>query len=837
MNLDTPITQLTRIGPSTAKKLHRMGIKQVKDLLFHFPARYEDFSNIISISQVTPNAELTVVGAVAKITVMRTPRRRMFIVEALVKDETGSIRAVWFNQPYLAKVMKEGDTIVLSGKTAIEKNSIIFQHPSYQVLKTFDKEQFLHAGRLIPIYPETEGISSRWFRFFIKTLSPLFDKIPDPIPHEILTRQQLPPLAKALRQIHFPDSLELARQAKRRFAFEDLFTLTLAAQRMRRSLQEKKAPAIPFQEETIKKFVASLPFKLTDGQRKAAWEILLDIAKPSPMNRLLEGDVGSGKTVVAAIAALNCMAQRYQVVLMAPTEILAHQHFKTISKILPQKYTLAMVTGSTSQIYSKKLHDFIPISRQKLQKRLLEGTVDIVIGTHALISKKAQKSLVFKNLALAIVDEQHRFGVEQRATLTRNPNNTKTPELPERNEKIIEKELSYQLNGIFFEIQRELGRYGRERQYSDAFEKKLAERGMPFRREQPIDVAGRKSNFADFIVANKILIEVKAKSYIKKEDYYQTLRYLQTSKLELGLIVNFRQDYLKPKRILNPDFSGHSDAFGTSGRVIPHFLSMTATPIPRTLALTVFGDLDISILNELPTGRKKIETKIVMPGERRNVYQFIEEEIKNGRQAFVVCPLIEESEKLQVAAATKEFEKLKTTVFPRLSIGLLHGRMKPKEKQKALEDFKEAKAHILVTTPVVEVGIDVPNASIMMIEGTERFGLAQLHQLRGRVGRAEHQSYCFLLADAPTSRLRAMVNSASGFELAQKDLELRGPGDFYGTRQWGVPDLVMANLSDVTLVQNVRNEALALLKQNRTLAPFPLLRKEVEDIEKNLHLE
>lgn len=709
MNLDTPITQLARIGPSTAKKLHRIGIKQVKDLLFHFPARYEDFSRIIPISAVAPNAEVTVVGTVAKVHIMRTPRRRMFIVEALIKDESGTIKAIWFNQPYLAKIIKENDTIVLSGKTVLEKNSVVFQHPGYQIIKTFDKEQFLHAGRLIPIYPETEGISSRWFRFFIKTLSPLFDKIPDPIPDEILVRQKLPSLHKALQQIHFPDSLELARQAKQRFAFEDLFTLTLAAQRMRRSLHEKKAPAIPFQEAAIKKFVASLPFTLTDGQRKAAWEILLDIAKHSPMNRLLEGDVGSGKTVVAAIAALQCMAQRYQVILMAPTEILAQQHFKTISKILPQKYALAIVTGSTSQLYSKKLHDFMPISRQKLQKRLLEGSIDIVIGTHALISKKAEQTLVFKNLALTIVDEQHRFGVEQRAKLVKNH----------------ESRITNQENSLI-----------------------------------------------------------------------------------------------------------HNSKF-----LIPHFLSMTATPIPRTLALTVFGDLDISILNELPTGRKKIETKIVTPEDRNKVYEFIEEEIKGGRQAFVVCPLIEESEKLQVAAATKEFEKLKTRVFPHLAIGLLHGRMKPKEKEKSLQDFKEKKTYILVTTPVIEVGIDVPNATIMMIEGPERFGLAQLHQFRGRVGRAEYQSYCFLLADQATSRLRAMVGSSNGFELAQKDLELRGPGDFYGTRQWGVPDLVMANIGDMNLVQMVRTEALTLLRADHTISKYPALKTKVLEIEKNLHLE
>lgn len=697
MNLETSISQLARIGPSTVKKLHQLGIKKVEDLLFYFPTRYEDFSRIISVSQAKPNENVTIVGAIKSVKLFSTPRRKIKIVEALIEDATGSISVVWFNQPYLIKVLKRGDTIALSGKTIIEQHSVILQHPNYQILKTFDKEQFLHTGRLIPIYPETTGLSSRWFRFFIKQLSPLFEKIPETIPQWILERQGLFGIKQALQQIHFPDSLELAQRAKKRFAFEALFHLTCAAQRARLALQKERAPSIAFQQELTKKFVHSLPFKLTNCQRKAAWEILLNLSKPIPMNRLLEGDVGSGKTVVATIAALNCIAQKYQVVLMAPTEILARQHFKTISKILPQKYTLAVITGSTCQLYSKKLHDFIPLSRQKLQKRLLDGSIDIVIGTHALIAQKARETLRFKNLALVIIDEQHRFGVHQRASLLNNSS--------------------------------------------------------------------------------------------------------------------------------------------SSDHALPHFLSMTATPIPRTLALTVYGDLDISILDELPLGRKKIETKIIFQNEKISVYAFIKKEIKNGRQAFIVCPLIEESEKLQVAAATAEYERLQKAIFPTLTLGLLHGRMKSKEKEKIMKNFRENKTNVLVTTPVVEVGIDIPNATVMVIEGPERFGLAQLHQLRGRVGRSEHQSYCFLLAEEKSSRLEAFVKAENGFELAKKDLEFRGPGDLYGTRQWGVPDIAMSHIGDVKLVQTVREEALGLLKDDPSLHRYPILKKEVEDIEENLHLE
>jgi ATP-dependent DNA helicase RecG len=505
----------------------------------------------------------------------------------------------------------------------------------------------------------------------------------------------------------------------------------------------------------------------------------------------------------------------------------------------------------------------------------------VIVGTHALI----QKDIAFENLGLVIVDEQHRFGVHQRHALVRNPNVANTSELPKskNSEKLVEGELSYKLTGIFFEIQHELGRYARERQYSDAIDKKLSDLKIEFKREKPIEVSGRKSNFADFIVKNKILLEIKAKPFIKKEDYYQTMRYLQTSNLELGLIVNFRQEYLKPKRILNPDYSGHSGGDPDfSGRVsLPHLLSMSATPIPRTLMLTIFGDLDISIITELPAGRKPILTKIVAPANRSKAYQFIREQIKKGRQAFVICPRIESAERDpndtnspelpkqresnfgtsgwnsdfsgrdNVKAVKEEYEKLSKDIFPDLRVGMLHGQMKSKEKAKVMEDFsarggsamggKNNRIDILVSTSVIEVGVDIPNATIMMIEGADRFGLAQLYQFRGRVGRGEHQSFCFLFTDSASktvsARLKAIIEAKNGFELAEKDLKLRGPGEFIGQKQTGLPDTAMTALQNFELIETSREAAVEILESDKNLKNHPLLAEKLAEFEKKIHLE
>ena len=525
-------------------------------------------------------------------------------------------------------------------------------------------------------------------------------------------------IGKALWQIHFPDSKALAKKAQERFSFEDLFLIQLLVLKERQKLAKQRAVPIPINIELIKEFVESLPFKLTGAQKRCAWQILKDIQKPRPMNRLLEGDVGSGKTVVATIAALNTAKAGYQVAFMAPTEILAKQHFQEIGKLLKKfKLNIGLLTGKTDRFISKKLGEQIEISRKKLLEKTEKGEIDILIGTHALIQEKVK----FKNLALVILDEQHRFGVEQRAKL----------------------------------------------------------------------------------ISTKKQKEMKA---------------------------------------------------------IPHLLSMTATPIPRTLALSIYGDLDLSLLDEMPKGRKKIITKIVSPANRQKAYSFIRKQVKKGRQVFVICPRIEpQNQELEetssrltkkkrailswaeVKAVKEEYEKLSKEIFPDLKVGMLHGKMSSKEKEKIMNDFKNKKIDILVSTSVVEVGVDVPDATVMMIEGAERFGLAQLHQFRGRVGRSKYQSFCFLFTDSPAKkthqRLKALVESEDGFALSEKDLEIRGPGNLIGTRQWGIPDLAMSALTDIFLVEKTKKAAKEIIEQDPELKNYPLLRKKIESFRERIHLE
>ncbi len=687
MNLSTLIEEIPRIGPQYQKKLKKLGIKTVQDLLFHFPHRYEDFSNIVPISKVKNNQTCCVQGKILKLENTRTWKKRMFITQAVVGDKTGAIKVVWFNQPYLVNTLKEGDLICLAGKTTFGSDGVYLSSPAYEKIKSSD---LVHTGRLIPVYPETEGLSSRWLRFIIKPiLDKLESKLVDFLPESVKETNELLPIQQAIRQVHFPDSLKMAERAKERFSFEELFFISLLVQKEREKLSLEKAVSVPINLSLLKKFTDSLPFKLTDAQRKSAWQILKDMEKPRPMNRLLEGDVGSGKTIVAVMAALNTIKAGHQVALMAPTEILAKQHFKNINQLLKEfNLKIGLLTG----------------------KEKTKGELDLSIGTHALIQEKIK----FKNLALVILDEQHRFGVEQRAKLVKNQK-TKN---------------------------------------------------------------GKKH--------------------------------------------------------------------------IPHLLSMTATPIPRTLALTVYGDLDLSLIDELPKGRKKIITKIIPPEQRKKAYDFIRQQVKEGRQAFVVCPRIEpgnnkeENKKdvlgwAEVKAVKEEYEKLSKTIFPDLKIDMLHGKMKTEEKEKVMNNFKDKKTDILVSTSVVEVGVDIPNASLMMIEGAERFGLAQLHQFRGRVGRSEYQSFCFLFTDSPakktSQRLKALTTSENGFELAEKDLQIRGPGNFLGTRQWGIPDLAMASLKDVFLVAKTKNSAKEILEKDPQLKKHPFLKEKLEEFRKKIHLE
>jgi len=717
MNLSTLIEEIPRVGPQYQKRLKKLGIKTVRGLLFHFPHRYEDFSNLMSISQAEPGGPFCFQGEILDIKNIYIFRKRMVLTQMILGDGTGQLKAIWFNQSYLINNFKKGEYVCLAGKIAKKGSAKYLSSPAYekipppttfqenssdQIKVTKSGEGLTHTGRLIPVYPETEGLSSKWLRFIVKPLLvKLKNQIPDPLPEKIIQKFNFLPLPKAIWQIHFPDSLKLAKEARKRFAFEELFNLSLFVLRERMKLAKEKAIAIPLNLALIREFTESLPFKLTGAQKRAAWQILKDLEKPRPMNRLLEGDVGSGKTVVAAIAVLNVAKAGYQTVLMAPTEILAKQHFKTINELLNPASSrwkgikIGLLTG---------------------KKKITTEETDVLIGTHALLQEKVK----FEKLAFVIVDEQHRFGVEQRAKLCQQ-----------------------------------------------------------------------------------------------------------------------------------------------KGR-IPHLLSMTATPIPRTLSLAIFGDLDLSIIDELPEGRKKVITKIIQPKDKKGTYEFIRQQVKTGNQVFVICPRIEPaqtrplSEKagvgrqalllderalswMEVKAVKEEYEKLSKEIFPDLKIGMLHGKMKTEEKEKAMKDFKDKKIDILVSTSVVEVGVDVPNATVMMIEGSEKFGLAQLHQFRGRVGRSDYQSYCFLFTDTSrvvyNRRLRALISCQDGFELAEKDLAIRGPGDFSGIRQWGVPDLTMASLTDVFLVEKTRNEAKKILEEDPELKKYPLLKQKLEEFRQRIHLE
>ncbi|MBI4118722.1 MAG: ATP-dependent DNA helicase RecG [Parcubacteria group bacterium] len=690
-DLGSPIEALAGIGEKVLEKLRKLKIKNARDLLFYLPFRYEDFSNIKNIIDLVAGEKATVAAKILNISNKRTWKRKMIITEALLEDATTPVRAVWFHQPYLTQTLTKGVWVNISGKVSLDKMGLVFSNPAFEILGsenekglTFQEGQTLgkvglHTGGLVAIYPETQGLTSRWLRLKIKALLDNIGDIADFLPDFIAKDFELIELTRALRQIHFPKNNAESQEAKKRLAFQDIFLLQLYVQSEKQKIKSRPAAGVPIDVELIKKFTGSLPFRLTDSQKIASWQILKDMEKPSPMNRLLVGDVGSGKTVVAAIAALNAARHGHQIAFLAPTEILAFQHYKTASQLFAN-FNLKIGLLTASQKPKSNLAGF-----------------DILIGTHALI----QKSVRFSNLALVVVDEQHRFGVDQRAALLKDPK--------------------------------------------------------------------------------------------------------------------------------------HS--------AVPHLLSMSATPIPRTLALTLYGDLDLSLLKEMPRGRKKIITKVVAPTNREKAYQFIENQVRLGRQIFVICPLIEESEAAlmsEVKNATAEYEKLSKNIFPHLKIGLLHGRLKPPEKAEVMRKFKSKKTDILVSTSVVEVGIDVPNASVMMIEGADRFGLSQLHQFRGRVGRAEHQSYCFLFTESPAqataARLKILAESEDGFRLAEKDLELRGPGQFFGREQSGLPDLAMSSLKDTKLIAEVQQAVKIFLEKDK-IENHELLKDRLGEFKREIHWE
>ena len=673
--------------------MEKLGLETVRDFLYFFPVRYDDFSLAKKISDLKVNETATIEGRIISIKNIRTWKRRMTITEASVEDSSGSMRIIWFNQSFILSNLKEGGIYRFSGKLVSDAKGLHISNPAYEGAARTPT----NTGRLVPVYAETRGITSKWLRWKMSQLLKNYLKnIPETIPNAILKRQKLIGIQDAIKTLHFPEKLGSVKLAQKRIAFEEMFLIQLAAVRARKDWEESTSTQVKFDEKLVKRFVSSLPFKLTNAQRKSSFQIIQDLEKKYPMNRLLEGDVGSGKTVVAAVAALETMMAGYQTVILAPTEVLARQHFETFGKVLKDfSQKIGLLTNSESRTFWKKN------TKKNFLGKIKRGEIKILIGTHALI----QKSVEFDKLALVIIDEQHRFGVNQRA-------------------------------------------------------------------------------------------------YLQK----------QTASLKDGL-----------------------------KKSVPHLLSMTATPIPRTLALAFFGNLDISLLDEMPKGRKKIVTKIITPSKRQEIYSFIRKEIESGRQAFFIFPLIEESEKISGKAATEEHQRLSSEIFPDLKIGLLHGRMKPKEKEDVMNEFKNKKLDILVSTSVIEVGVDVPNATIMVIEGSERFGLAQLHQFRGRVGRSDHQSFCFLFTDSnsenTSQRLKALIESEDGFKLAEKDLEIRGPGQFLGTRQSGIADGAMKYLSDVKLIQQARLEAQSVFALDPKLEKFPVLRETLEKMDQEVHLE
>lgn len=721
LKLETELAKIKGIGPKFLIRLDKLKIKTVKDLLWHFPFRYEDFSAVVKIADLKVNQTATICGMVKKVSMRRSWRRKIVIIEALIVDETGGIKAIWFNQPYIAKFLQPGRRVNFAGKVVYSSDEICLQSPTYELIG--ETTQTKHTAGLIPIYSETKGLTSKGLRFLIGAVLRHLFTLKDFVPKEVLEETNLPDLATAIRTIHFPKSLDQANRARERFAFADLFLLQLANLKRRLRLAKEKALPLPVDDSWLKDVIRKLPFALTISQERSLREILLDLQKDQPMNRLLQGDVGSGKTVVAAVAALIAAKNGKQAAFMAPTEVLARQHYKTLINIF-KNFSVGigvLAGGEAMAFYGDSLEG--KVSRSKLIKEIEDGKIKIMIGTHSLISGgKVKAPVKFDDLALAIVDEQHRFGVEQRAAL------------------------------------------------------------------------------------------------------------------------------IKEKKSPNMETT-------------VHFLSMSATPIPRTLSLTLFGDLDLSIIDELPKGRKEIVTKVVSPENRSKAYGFIREQVKRGRQVFVICPRIAASESVsevqaeeenvniadkrkdlwaEVKNVTEEYEKLSKQIFPDLRVAMLHGKM-PNRKIEVMQDFAEGKIDVLVSTSVIEVGVDVPNATIMMVEGADRFGLAQLYQFRGRVGRGEHQSYCLLFTDSTSdstqNRLNALLKAKNGFELAEQDLAIRGPGEFIGDKQTGIPDLAMRALNNIQLVKAARSAAAKILKNDQELSSYHPLKEQLENFKKQIHLE
>jgi ATP-dependent DNA helicase RecG len=720
MNYTSLITDTSRLIPPQKGALKKLGLETIRDLLYHFPTRYGDMSETRNISSLAKGDVAVIFGRISKLKTSKGFKTKIPMADAWIEDESGKIHCVWFNQPYLAKMTPENALVRIEGKVSERKKTLelYFSNPKLEIVNKipigvgeslFGKDSESHT--LYPVYPESKGITSNWIYHKIIEIfkSGILENITDPIPKEILDKYSLPTLKTALIWIHTPMKKEDASSARKRFAFEEIFFIQLEKQIIRKKYENNPSFIIEPQEKDLQEFIKRFPFEATLAQKSSIQTIVDDFKKGHAMSRLLEGDVGSGKTAVAASTAytvvttkpmINGVSRKYgnlQVAYMCPTEILASQHFESFIQYFSYLgIQVGLITGSGCKKFPSKLNPkgWTDISRAQLLKWVANGEIPILIGTHSLI----QKSVKFKNLAYVIIDEQHRFGMKQRASL------------------------------------------------------------------------------------------------VQKD----------------------------------------SDGFARA----PHLLSMTATPIPRTLALTIYGDLDLTLLDQMPHGRKPIITDIVMPTKREETYEKIRTELKLGRQVYIICPRIDEPDPAKEMAVNaksvkEEAKRLKEKVFPEYEIDILHSKMKPTEKDKVMNNFKLKKIHILVATSVVEVGVNVENATVIVIEGAERFGLAQLHQLRGRVIRSNHQAYCYIFADSKSDktidRLNALKTAKNGFELAEYDLKFRGSGELSGAKQWGVSDIAMEALQNIKMVEAARTEAKRIIEENMELDEYPQIKGTLKD--------
>ena len=670
MTLDSPVSSIKGVGSDISSKYKTLHLVSVADLIDHLPSRYEDYSNVLPIADMKPGP--VTIKVVIKQAKGRYVRRGLHITEAVASDSTSSVKLIWFNQPYRAGAIKPQTEYFVSGIFELSNRSFSIMNPSMELVSDFP----INTARIVPIYHLTRGLSSLQIRRSLREVLPLLRQVSETLPDWLINEQDLISRSQALEFVHFPENDDMLARAKKRLGFEEVFNLSLASLLNKYDNDAESTISIPFKEDIAKKFVKELPFKLTDAQRKVIWKIYLDLSRGIPMNRIVEGDVGSGKTVVATMAALMVVVAGYQVAIMAPTELLARQHYETLQQLL-KPLSLDKAVGLL--VGGQK-----PQERKKILESIATGKTKFIIGTHALLQEKVDMN----NLAMIIVDEQHRFGVEQRKTLMAK--------------------------------------------------------------------------------------------------------------------------------------AGH----------MPHVLSLSATPIPRSLALTLFGELDLSMLDTKPEGRKPIITKIVSPNSLIPTYKAVKQQLDMGKQMFVVCPIINETVN-SAKSVYQVYDDFRQNSFKEYRVGLLHGKMTSSDKNDVMKQFVDHKIDILVSTTVVEVGVDVPNATVMMIESAENYGLAQIHQLRGRVGRDGSQGYCYLIlgsSAAPTKRLRALESNDNGFKLAEIDLTFRGPGAIYGADQHGALDLRIAELSDLVLIRAARSAAEQFIKNKESLLKYKELAKTINKL-------